>query len=148
MAGIIAAGRQFIRPLYKKMSSLVGAAAAAVPLTGGGDSCCCWQPAAGPAAFSLLLGLPCPAAGPWDLLGLLGLCWAALPATGPAALTPAPCTPPHPAAQHNSDIFVATTLLVVMGTSLLTQLCGLSLALGAFLAGLLIAETEYALQVR
>ncbi len=48
----------------------------------------------------------------------------------------------------NADIFASTTLLVVLGTSYLTQLCGLSLALGAFLAGLLIAETEYALQVK
>jgi hypothetical protein len=48
----------------------------------------------------------------------------------------------------NSDIFTATTLLVVLGTSIATQLAGLSLALGAFLAGLLIAETEFALQVR
>ncbi|GFR41614.1 hypothetical protein Agub_g2339 [Astrephomene gubernaculifera] len=47
----------------------------------------------------------------------------------------------------NAEIFAATTLLMVLGTSFLTQLAGLSLALGAFLAGLLIAETEYALQV-
>ena len=46
----------------------------------------------------------------------------------------------------NAEIFAATTLLVVLGTSFLTSLAGLSLALGAFLAGLLIAETEYALQ--
>jgi hypothetical protein len=48
----------------------------------------------------------------------------------------------------NAEIFAATTLLVVLGTSMATQLAGLSLALGAFLAGLLIAETEFALQVR
>ena len=47
----------------------------------------------------------------------------------------------------NAEIFSATTLLVVLGTSLSTQLAGLSLALGAFLAGLLLAETEYVLQV-
>lgn len=47
----------------------------------------------------------------------------------------------------NAEIFAATTLLVVLGTSVLTSIAGLSLALGAFLAGLLIAETEYALQV-
>lgn len=46
-----------------------------------------------------------------------------------------------------AQIFAATTLLVVLGTSVLTSVAGLSLALGAFLAGLLIAETEYALQV-
>ena len=48
----------------------------------------------------------------------------------------------------NPDVFAATTLLVVLGSSVLTQIAGLSLALGAFLAGLLIAETEYAMQVR
>jgi len=47
----------------------------------------------------------------------------------------------------NAEIFASTTLLVALGTSFLTSLAGLSLALGAFLAGLLIAETEYALQV-
>jgi hypothetical protein len=47
----------------------------------------------------------------------------------------------------NAEIFAATTLLVVLGTSVITSLAGLSLALGAFLAGLLIAETEYAMQV-
>lgn len=36
---------------------------------------------------------------------------------------------------------------MVFGTSFMTQLAGLSLALGAFLAGLLIAETEYHMQV-
>jgi hypothetical protein len=48
---------------------------------------------------------------------------------------------------NDSTIFNALTLLVVLGTSLITQLAGLSLALGAFLAGLLLAETEYHLQV-
>jgi Kef-type K+ transport system membrane component KefB len=47
----------------------------------------------------------------------------------------------------NADVFAATTLLTVLGTSVLTQVAGLSLALGAFLAGLLLAETEFALQV-
>ena len=36
---------------------------------------------------------------------------------------------------HNAEIFAATTLLVVLATSLLTQIAGLSLALGAFLVG-------------
>lgn len=47
----------------------------------------------------------------------------------------------------NAEIFAATTLLVVLGTSELTSALGLSNALGAFLSGLLIAETEFALQV-
>ncbi len=46
-----------------------------------------------------------------------------------------------------SELFVAATLLVVLGTSWLLSLAGLSMALGAFLAGLLLAETEYRHQV-
>eukprot|EP00899_Mesostigma_viride_P020290 jgi/Mesvir1/28262/Mv04795-RA.8 len=51
------------------------------------------------------------------------------------------------AENRNAEIFAATTLLVCLGTSLLTAQAGLSMALGAFLAGLLLAETEFALQV-
>ena len=40
------------------------------------------------------------------------------------------------AAMENAEIFAATTLLVVLGTSVLTQVAGLSLALGAFLVSL------------
>lgn len=47
----------------------------------------------------------------------------------------------------SSELFVAMTLLVVLGTSLLTQSMGLSLAMGAFVAGLLVAETQYQNQV-
>ncbi|KAK1364441.1 K(+) efflux antiporter 2, chloroplastic-like [Heracleum sosnowskyi] len=48
---------------------------------------------------------------------------------------------------QNAEIFSANTLLVILGTSLLTARSGLSMALGAFLAGLLLAETEFSLQV-
>lgn len=51
------------------------------------------------------------------------------------------------AASGNSELFMATTLLVVFGTSLATAAAGLSMALGAFLAGLLLAETEYRHQI-
>ncbi|CAH9097038.1 unnamed protein product [Cuscuta europaea] len=51
------------------------------------------------------------------------------------------------AENQNAEIFSANTLLVILGTSLLTARAGLSMALGAFLAGLLLAETEFALQV-
>jgi len=44
---------------------------------------------------------------------------------------------------HNIDVFTALTLLVVLATSAITGLAGLSMALGAFLAGLLLAETEF-----
>lgn len=45
------------------------------------------------------------------------------------------------------ELFVAVTLLVVLGLAWLTESVGLSMALGAFVAGLLIAETEYQHQV-
>ncbi|NKB57530.1 MAG: hypothetical protein GKS00_14485 [Alphaproteobacteria bacterium] len=51
------------------------------------------------------------------------------------------------AGTNSSELFVATTLLVVLGTSWAVSLGGFSMALGAFLAGLLLAETEYRHQV-
>jgi CPA2 family monovalent cation:H+ antiporter-2 len=41
------------------------------------------------------------------------------------------------------EMFLALVLLVILGTAVATEGAGLSLALGAFLAGLLLAETEY-----
>ena len=41
------------------------------------------------------------------------------------------------------EIFTATSLLLVVGTAALMQSVGLSMALGAFLAGVLLAESEY-----
>jgi monovalent cation:proton antiporter-2 (CPA2) family protein len=46
-------------------------------------------------------------------------------------------------ATRSPELFMALTLLAALGTAALTQAAGLSMALGAFLAGLLIAETEY-----
>ena len=48
---------------------------------------------------------------------------------------------------HSSELFMLNVLLVTLGLAALTQLVGLSFALGAFLAGMLIAETEYRYQV-
>lgn len=45
------------------------------------------------------------------------------------------------------ELFVATILLVVLGISWITKEAGLSPALGAFLAGLLLAETEFRHQI-
>lgn len=41
------------------------------------------------------------------------------------------------------EVFTAAALLVVIGTALLVHAAGLSMALGAFLAGVLLAESEY-----
>lgn len=48
---------------------------------------------------------------------------------------------------RNAELFTATTLFVLFACSYLTAQAGLSMALGAFLAGLLLAETEYHHQV-
>ena len=41
------------------------------------------------------------------------------------------------------EVFTATALLTVVGAALLMDLAGLSMALGAFLAGVLLADSEY-----
>jgi CPA2 family monovalent cation:H+ antiporter-2 len=51
------------------------------------------------------------------------------------------------AAQKSAELFVLNVLLFTLFLAWLTELAGLSLALGAFLAGMLISETEYRLQV-
>jgi len=45
------------------------------------------------------------------------------------------------------EVFLIATLFICLGMALLTSSLGLSLALGAFLAGVLIAESEYSHQV-
>lgn len=47
----------------------------------------------------------------------------------------------------SSELFVLNVLLVTLGLAYVTEEVGLSLALGAFVAGMLIAETEYRHQV-
>lgn len=49
--------------------------------------------------------------------------------------------------QKSSELFVLNVLLITLGLAWLTEFAGLSLALGAFLAGMLISETEYRYQV-
>jgi len=46
-----------------------------------------------------------------------------------------------------SELFTAVSLLVVLGTALLMQNVGLSMGLGAFLAGMLLADSEYSHEV-
>ncbi len=47
----------------------------------------------------------------------------------------------------SSELFVLNVLLVTLGLAYVTEEAGLSLALGAFVAGMLISETEYRHQV-
>ena len=51
------------------------------------------------------------------------------------------------ARRKSEELFVLNLLRVTLGLAWLTELAGLSLALGAFIAGMLISETEYKHQV-
>ena len=43
----------------------------------------------------------------------------------------------------SEEMFMAACLLVIIGADMVSALSGLSMALGAFVAGILLAETEY-----
>jgi len=103
------------------------------------------------AIVPLLIILPVLAAGSGDLLPALGLALveavlavAAVISLGRFVLQPAFR---WLVGHGESDVFIGTTLLVVLGLGVAMALAGLSLALGAFLAGLLLAETEYRHQI-
>lgn len=51
------------------------------------------------------------------------------------------------ASTKSSELFTLNLLLITLGLAYLTEQAGLSLALGAFLAGMLVSETEYRYQV-
>jgi monovalent cation:H+ antiporter-2, CPA2 family len=47
------------------------------------------------------------------------------------------------AATHSADLFIAAVLFVIVAASVIANQAGMSMALGAFVAGVLLAETEY-----
>ncbi len=49
--------------------------------------------------------------------------------------------------RRSHELFMLNLLLITLGAAWITEEAGLSLALGAFIAGMLISETEYRLQV-
>ena len=51
------------------------------------------------------------------------------------------------AASKNEVLFLSFTLIVVLGSAYLSDFMGLSFALGAFIAGLMVAETEFKYRV-
>ncbi len=51
------------------------------------------------------------------------------------------------ARRKSEELFVLNLLLITLGLAWLTELAGLSLALGAFIAGMLVSETEFKHQV-
>ncbi len=53
----------------------------------------------------------------------------------------------HIASARSTELFMLSTLLILLVSAFITEHFGLSLALGAFLAGVMLAETEYVHQV-
>lgn len=51
------------------------------------------------------------------------------------------------AGMRSSEVFVVTAVILSLGTAWLTSLFGLSLALGAFIAGMVLSESEYSHQI-
>ena len=49
--------------------------------------------------------------------------------------------------RRSQELFMLNLLLVTLGAAWITEVAGLSLALGAFIAGMLISETEFRIQV-
>jgi len=47
------------------------------------------------------------------------------------------------AGTHSGELFIAAILFVIVGTGVVAAVAGMSMALGAFVAGLLLAETEF-----
>lgn len=103
------------------------------------------------AVVPLLILLPAFAGGDHNLLAELGLAavkvvvvMALLLSLGQRLIRPWF----HVVARRRSgELFMINVLLVTLGVAWLTELSGLSLALGAFVAGMLISETEYRYQV-
>ncbi|MCW5654789.1 cation:proton antiporter [Hydrogenophaga sp.] len=103
------------------------------------------------AVVPLLVLIPALAADPEDLLIALG--WATLKAalllglllTGGQRIMRWWLT--LVARRKSDELFMLNLLLITLGLAWLTEHAGLSLALGAFVAGMLIAETEFKHQV-
>ena len=82
-------------------------------------------------------------AGLWPCQGR-ACCWRCCCSSGSALMRP---WFHLVARQKSSELFMLNVLLITLGLASLTELAGLSLALGAFVAGMLISETEYRYQV-
>ncbi|HYL91263.1 MAG TPA: monovalent cation:proton antiporter-2 (CPA2) family protein [Burkholderiales bacterium] len=103
------------------------------------------------AVVPLLVVIPALAQPP----GVLGLAVATALATATLALIVVVLAGPSlirgwlgvVARLRSTELFVLNVLLVILLLAFLTGLAGLSLVLGAFLAGMLISETEYRFQV-
>ncbi|MDP9109557.1 MAG: monovalent cation:proton antiporter-2 (CPA2) family protein [Pseudomonadota bacterium] len=103
------------------------------------------------ALVPLLILVPALAKGPQDLAATLA--WAGLKAFGVLLLLLVLGQKPMRSwfrvvvKRRSQELFMLNLLLITLGCAWLTEKAGLSLALGAFVAGMLISETEYKHQV-
>lgn len=103
------------------------------------------------AVVPMVVVLPALSAGSTGVLEHMGL--AALKAAGilvGAYVLGARAVPwllGHVARSRTRELFLLAVVTLALGTALVTQFAGLSLAFGAFLAGLVVAESEYRTQV-
>ena len=84
--------------------------------------------------------LPVATASPWQRIGLAGLSLAALVGAGLWLLNPLFRVLAKAKAR---EVMTAAALLVVLGAALLMELGGLSMAMGAFMAGVLLSESTF-----
>jgi CPA2 family monovalent cation:H+ antiporter-2 len=103
------------------------------------------------AVVPLLVLIPALGAPPEALLKALGIAWlkatflvAVLLYGGPRVMR---WWLTLVARRRSEELFMLNLLLVTLGLAWLTELAGLSLALGAFVAGMLVSETEFKHQV-
>jgi CPA2 family monovalent cation:H+ antiporter-2 len=103
------------------------------------------------AVVPLLVLIPALAAAPEDLLPALGLALVKAVVLLGVLLTGGQRVMRWwltlVARQKSDELFMLNLLLITLGLAWLTEHAGLSLALGAFVAGMLISETEYKHQV-
>lgn len=83
---------------------------------------------------------------PVELLDAIGKALAVVALAIIAARLVVPWVLGQVVATRNREIFLLTIILLCMGTAWITAEAGLSLALGAFLAGLVVSESEYSHQ--
>lgn len=77
----------------------------------------------------------------------LGIAVAAIAIIIFAARTVVPYLLYHIVRLRSSEVFIISVVLLSLGTSWLTSQAGLSLALGAFIAGIVLSESEYSHQI-
>ncbi|HEY9256209.1 MAG TPA: monovalent cation:proton antiporter-2 (CPA2) family protein [Stenotrophomonas sp.] len=89
-------------------------------------------------------GMEVPPAERWQAIGIGAACFVGLLAAGRWLLNPFFRVLAQAGAR---EVMTAAALLVVLGAALLMQLGGLSMAMGAFLAGVLLSESTFRHQI-